>query len=958
MPVLLSGELDASEIVTASIEADHAGPEHPNSKNPPKPDTGPKPEKLEESDLASLVRTSVSAARIAVEKNDIVLSAGTEDTEAPAMEEPLAKTPPTPRKEYIIVKHYNGKEFLVPWALCQTWKGVESFIKFSYGDKEQARTEIDEGKYEICTTDGTNVFHDHWDMLVEPKWKVIVRLESQTDSPSSSSSDASSEASSDSDNDSDNDSDARQDELEDKDLKIQTVYTTKVDYTITYFEKDRFRDRRVFLYRRSTDKPMVLERLGDKPLELPVLEEETSVTIRAGRDAGSRERNSRRTPKLQPGDVVNETRLHIHSPFLLNALQSIIKYSSQAPSGDATDELKGGVFPAPYADLFYHKQELADYKKQATGPRARHTPEYNAECDRHIDFLLKYLDQEPRVQVKSLEDKWAKKVPTTTFAGFWLLVKPGSDVYVREDGQLNAYVVDSVSGGVNYMPRGERPINAQTYHVKVWNLKYDGQVITRMSKKISVPVFDNEREIVSLPIAPTRFHDKMDGGARRRELIERGKKLFTFSKGPTFLEYTGLGLKPGWKKYNRARVIVEHESCPWDRDEFESLEEWDLGQDEGDIGASARAPRCECSQCQDLDTVKEEYPSATFSDYDDIDPNETSELSDHQYMLCMSHMFGFMLKDRSYDLLDVSGLVNVKITENAMDHLVLRPEENKDTIKAIVKTYVDSAQAELFSADFIHGKGEGQIFLLHGPPGTGKTLTAESVAEYVKRPLLSITAADLGHEPTELEKNLLQFFKNASTWDAIVLLDEADVYLEQRSVNDLRRNSIVSIFLRALDYFQGILFLTTNRVGHFDEAFMSRIHVSIGYERLDDKARETIWDNLFRKLKEDHKNGGLEIRYEYDAKQYVKKNPELKELRWNGREIRNAFQTAVALAIFEARAIQEKGSCSEEDAIPEVKEKHLSQVVSMSAAFKTYMTDTHGGISDEDIAFKLKNRKN
>lgn len=180
-----------------------------------------------------------------------------------------------------------------------------------------------------------------------------------------------------------------------------------------------------------------------------------------------------------------------------------------------------------------------------------------------------------------------------------------------------------------------------------------------------------------------------------------------------------------------------------------------------------------------------------------------------------------------------------------------------------------------------------------------------SVAEYTKRPLLSITAADLGHEPIELERNLLQFFKDADKWDAIVLLDEADVYLERRSTNDLRRNSIVSskmiphesqknvlifivaVFLRALDYFQGILFLTTNRVGHFDEAFLSRIHVSIGYERLDDSAREKIWEDFFRKLKEDHKSGGPEIRYEYEAKQYVKKSEDVIRLQWNGREIRN-----------------------------------------------------------------------
>lgn len=71
-------------------------------------------------------------------------------------------------------------------------------------------------------------------------------------------------------------------------------------------------------------------------------------------------------------------------------------------------------------------------------------------------------------------------------------------------------------------------------------------------------------------------------------------------------------------------------------------------------------------------------------------------------------------------------------------------------------------------------------------------MESESVAEYTKRPLLSITAADLGHEPELLEANLLRFFKNATTWDAIVLLDEADVYLERRSADNLKRNSIVS----------------------------------------------------------------------------------------------------------------------------------------------------------------------
>jgi hypothetical protein len=66
------------------------------------------------------------------------------------------------------------------------------------------------------------------------------------------------------------------------------------------------------------------------------------------------------------------------------------------------------------------------------------------------------------------------------------------------------------------------------------------------------------------------------------------------------------------------------------------------------------------------------------------------------------------------------------------------------------------------------------------------------MAEFTRRPLLSITAADLGHEPEALEQNIDAYFNSANAWDAIVLLDEADVYLEQRTPHDLKRNSIVS----------------------------------------------------------------------------------------------------------------------------------------------------------------------
>jgi hypothetical protein len=88
------------------------------------------------------------------------------------------------------------------------------------------------------------------------------------------------------------------------------------------------------------------------------------------------------------------------------------------------------------------------------------------------------------------------------------------------------------------------------------------------------------------------------------------------------------------------------------------------------------------------------------------------------------------------------------------------------------------------------------------------------------------------------------------SWGAILLLDEADVFLEARQPHDIHRNALVSVFLRLTEYYQGILFLTTNRVATFDEAFQSRIHMGIRYENLTAKARKKIWQHHVGKVLE------------------------------------------------------------------------------------------------------------
>ena len=68
--------------------------------------------------------------------------------------------------------------------------------------------------------------------------------------------------------------------------------------------------------------------------------------------------------------------------------------------------------------------------------------------------------------------------------------------------------------------------------------------------------------------------------------------------------------------------------------------------------------------------------------------------------------------------------------------------------------------------------------------------------------------------------------------------------MEKRSAADLERNKLVAVFLRLLEYFSGILFLTTNRVEHMDPAFESRIHLTLNYADLDRASRKHVWSTF------------------------------------------------------------------------------------------------------------------
>lgn len=176
--------------------------------------------------------------------------------------------------------------------------------------------------------------------------------------------------------------------------------------------------------------------------------------------------------------------------------------------------------------------------------------------------------------------------------------------------------------------------------------------------------------------------------------------------------------------------------------------------------------------------------------------------------------------------------------------------------------------------------------LLCGSPGTGKTLTAESVAERAHLPLYAVNAGEIGHDADRADNTLKTVLECCRLWNAVLLLDEADVFLEARGTDSLTRNEMVSVFLRRLEYFGGLMFLTTNRPKSIDPAFESRLDLIIPYPDLDANARRVVWTTFMTQIGETGEGHGM-VERDFDK---------LAEYKCNGREIKNIVKIARMLA--------------------------------------------------------------
>lgn len=469
----------------------------------------------------------------------------------------------------------------------------------------------------------------------------------------------------------------------------------------------------------------------------------------------------------EEGKLKKQT-VQINSPQLLAALKDVVAYY---PS-ESLDFVNQASYDSPYELLYHHRAELQAY-----------TAKKNVDAEttkEHITLLLHFLASEAGDKGREAEKAMASGL--CTFENVWMAFKPGDLIYTSSYGQDRLYILnqtgyhqDNCRGkyfqlSCNFSScDGENVGTAQT-HLMIWEQE------DFVGKTASA--------ITSLAATPFKFLGNDNQEDIKVRLTTRGEKYLNFRSIGSW-EYDGLFLylkTPPYDFYDE-RSNYEGKWLPRTCTERVILDPKTFIEemsDQKDNSASAGTSDC----CRITNCDSNQFQSR------EVDP-----------MLCPQYVYGFSLESKEWCKYFVDNLSEVKWQDNAMDALIL-PNAQRRLIRSLVTSHRYPEQAR----DEASLKGKGLIMLLHGTPGSGKTLTAELTAEQTKRPLLKLSTGELGSWEEQLSHELKKLLTYASIWKAVVLIDEADVFLEARqsgSASAFNSNNMVAIFLKQLEYFQG-----------------------------------------------------------------------------------------------------------------------------------------------------------
>ncbi|KAM0818695.1 putative ATPase family AAA domain-containing protein 3B [Seiridium cardinale] len=528
------------------------------------------------------------------------------------------------------------------------------------------------------------------------------------------------------------------------------------------------------------------------------------------------------------------------------------------------------------------------------------------------------LDWYFREKDQILDDKMV------SFSSLWTLYPPGTFIVGHPfENEPEIFVVrraDNIFRG----PQEDRRL----LNLICWNYDWTGSSFNRVSYSITIEHFADKKRISDLSYFPLEFYD--DGSKEPHEelkklgkrspseklkdrLVERGMKFKSYctkKRGEQTFQYSGLAYHQRASGLFRGQSVLSSS----DSDDNNSsagepgsgVQDWKFSrlQVNGTVVVDFKSyyeyqpPAAPIlGELKRLDGPwQDRYEAEIRHNWDNQDAR--SDFLRDQALLTPPRVLGYALEQKRWVQLHVERLKNrEEASPNIFEQKLQLRQEYKDMIRKTVEAHTRNKEDNI--NDYTPGKGKGLVIMLWGLPGVGKTLTAESVALLAGKPLFSVGVADIGIDGDRVETNLQKVFDLAGLWEAVLLFDEADVFLEARDSrsSDIRRNTIVSVLLRVLEYYEGILILTTNRLRSFDIAVQSRIHLALEYKDLTEEQRTSIFLEFVSQLE---KKGFVSNMKE--IKEWI--DDEGKSKEFNGRQIRNVVSTAMSLAHADNRLLK------------------------------------------------------
>ncbi|KKZ68348.1 hypothetical protein EMCG_05968 [[Emmonsia] crescens] len=569
--------------------------------------------------------------------------------------------------------------------------------------------------------------------------------------------------------------------------------------------------------------------------------------------------------------------IEIQSPILVTALKEILKKDEIYLEATET-----APFESPFSPLYFRSDEITELYRNTEQGSALKT---------HLELLVKLMGDmftETKLRVKHLQDSGL-----VSWALAWTYFPRGTYVYSWENNrELLMKVVDAV-----YRTEGLR----QKLFIKCKAIVFDGENFIWEELSLTLPSFSGHMPITDLPHYPLRFHKSPEAVIVR--LKARATNILDL-QGLHYKTYKDIALDSNGKRHNvDCRILVDVRGYNKYQIKMPNKEMKDPEYQKKLVLGSVSKP-LEAADANDPASsqgtlLEDDLPSPTklYLSEEGQQKNKEEMLKIGDDLALMQHVIqGYALRNKLWLNFYVDELKSVEWNDEAYDHLVY-DKQQKDLVLSFVENHHGVQRQE---DDVIAGKGQGLNILLSGPPGTGKTLTAEAVADRCRRPLFYLQAEDLGILASDLGRKIKGVFEMAIEWDAVILLDEADVFMSERHPNDIARNELVSIFLRELEYYRGIIFLTTNLYETIDTAFRSRLNLHLLFSPLTPETREAVWRKFLERLppmvpRPGVADGEQEETFEVRSAMKEITDEDLKELAmWqlNGREIKNAAQMA------------------------------------------------------------------